>query len=73
MPLRPGAMVQFLSASAVCTTATLLFEMPHATWTGTAVAALLWNAGPMSFGRMVLYFLMLTRGTAARTTSKQRR
>ncbi len=69
VPLLPGTTVQFISASAACAAATLLFETPHATWTGTAVAALLWNAGPVSFGGMALYFFMLTRGTAARTTS----
>ena len=69
VPLLPSTIVQFLSASAVCAALTLLFETPHATWTGTAVAALLWNAGAVSFGGMVLYFLMLTHGTAARTTS----
>lgn len=67
--LLPGTTIQFISASVVCAALTLLFETPHATWTGTAVAALLWNAGPVSFGGMALYFLMLTRGTAARTTS----
>jgi drug/metabolite transporter (DMT)-like permease len=69
VPLLPGTAVQFLSASVVCATATFLFETPHATWTGTAIAALLWNAGPVSFGGMAFYFVMLTRGTAARTTS----
>jgi drug/metabolite transporter (DMT)-like permease len=69
VPLLPGTTVQFLSASAVCAVGTLLFETPHATWTGTAIAALLWNAGPVSFGGMALYFAMLTRGTAARATS----
>lgn len=69
VPLLPGSTVQFLSASAVCAVLTLLFETPHATWTATAVVALLWNAGAVSFGGMALYFLMLSRGTAARTTS----
>lgn len=69
VPLLPGTTVQFLSASVVCVCLTLLFETPHATWTGTAIAALLWNAVAVSFGGMALYFLMLTRGTAARTTS----
>lgn len=69
VPLLPGTTVQFISASVVCAVLTLLFETPRATWTGTAVAALLWNAGPVSFGGMAIYFLMLTRGTAARTTS----
>ena len=69
VPLLPKTTVQFISASAVCAALTLLFETPHARWTDTAVAALLWNAGPVSFGGMALYFLMLTRDTAARTTS----
>jgi drug/metabolite transporter (DMT)-like permease len=69
VPLLPGTTVQFISASAVCAVGTLLFETPHATWTGRAVAAILWNAGPVSFGGMALYFLMLRRGTAARATS----
>lgn len=69
VPLLPGTTIQFISATTVCAVLTFLFETPHATWTGTAVAALLWNAGPVSFGGMALYFLMLTRGTAARTTS----
>lgn len=69
VPLLAGTTVQFVSASAVCAVLTLLFETPHATWSGSALAALLWNAGPVSFGGMALYFLMLTRGTAARTTS----
>lgn len=69
VPLLPGSAVQFLSATAVCAGLVFLFEIPHATWTATAVAALLWNADPVSFGGMALFFLMLTRGTAARTTS----
>ena len=69
VPLLPGTTVQFLSASAVCAAATCIFETPHAAWTGTSVAALLWNAGPVSFGGMALYFVMLARGTAARTRS----
>lgn len=69
VPLLPGTTVQFLSASAISAAATLIFETPHATWTGTALAALVWNAGPVSFGGMALYFLMLTRDTAARTTA----
>ena len=56
-------------AAAGCAMGTLLFEAPHATWTATAVAALLWNAGPVSFGGMALYYVMLTRGSAARATS----
>ena len=63
VPLLPGTTVQFISASAVCLVLTSLFETPHANWTGTAVAAILWNAGAVSFGGMVLFFLMLAPGT----------
>jgi drug/metabolite transporter (DMT)-like permease len=69
VPLLPGTTVQFISATAVCAVLTLAFETPHATWTPTAVAAILWNAGAVSFGGMALYFVLLARGTAARTTS----
>jgi drug/metabolite transporter (DMT)-like permease len=69
LPLLAGTAVQFISATTVCAALTFLFETPYATWTGTAVTALMWNAGPVSFGGMALYFLMLTRGTAARATS----
>lgn len=46
VPLLPEAAVQFVSVSTVCAVGTLLFETPHATWTGTAIAALLRSAGP---------------------------
>jgi drug/metabolite transporter (DMT)-like permease len=68
-PLLAGTAVQFISATAVCACLTVLFETPQATWTTTAVAGLLWNAVAVSFGGMALYFVMLTRGTAARTTA----
>jgi drug/metabolite transporter (DMT)-like permease len=69
VPLLPGTTVQFISASAICAALTSFFETPHVTWNGTVLAALMWNAGAVSFGGMALYFVMLTRGTAARTTS----
>jgi drug/metabolite transporter (DMT)-like permease len=69
VPLLPDTAVHFLSASAVCAALTFLFETPHVTWTGTSVTALLWNAGPVSFGGMALYFVMRTRGMAGRPTS----
>jgi drug/metabolite transporter (DMT)-like permease len=69
VPLLPGTTLQFISAAVVCAVLTLAFETPHATWTPTAVAAILGNAGAVSFGGMALYFVLLARGTAARTTS----
>jgi drug/metabolite transporter (DMT)-like permease len=69
VPLLPGTMVQFISPAAVCAAMTCVLETPHVTWNGTVVAGLVWRAGAVSFGGMALYFVMLTRGTAARTTS----
>ena len=69
VPLLPGSAVQFGAAAAVSILATFLFETPRLDWTGTAVAAIAWNAGIVSLGGMALYFLMLKEGTAARATA----
>ncbi|HVH75359.1 MAG TPA: DMT family transporter [Stellaceae bacterium] len=69
VPLLPGSAVQFAAAAAVSILATFLFETPRLDWTGTAVAAIAWNAGIVSLGGMALYFLMLKEGTAARATA----
>ncbi|MDR3537697.1 MAG: DMT family transporter, partial [Acetobacteraceae bacterium] len=69
VPLLPGATAQFVSAAATATLATWLLETPHADWTGTAVLATAWNTIMVSLGGMGLYFAMLVRGTAARTSA----
>jgi drug/metabolite transporter (DMT)-like permease len=69
VPLLPGATVQFLSAFVVAALGALLLERPHADWTGDAIAAVAWNTLVVSLGGMGLYFAMLVRGTAARTTA----
>jgi drug/metabolite transporter (DMT)-like permease len=69
VPLLPGTTVQFVSAAVVCAVLTFLFETPDVTWNGAVVVGLMWNAGAVSFGGMAFYFVMLARGTAARTTS----
>jgi drug/metabolite transporter (DMT)-like permease len=69
VPLLEGTAVQLTAAALACLVATLAFETPHAIWTGSAVAAVLWNAGAVSLGGMALYYLMLARGTAARATA----
>jgi drug/metabolite transporter (DMT)-like permease len=46
-----------------------LLETPRATWTGATIAAVAWNTVMVSLGGMGLYFAMLARGTAARTTA----
>ena len=69
VPLLPGATAQFLSAAVVAALATWALEVPHADWTATAITATAWNTVMVSLGGMGLYFAMLVRGTAARTSA----
>jgi drug/metabolite transporter (DMT)-like permease len=69
IPLLQGATVQFLSAAAVAAIGTLLFETSHVEWTDPTIAAVAWNTVMVSLGGMGLFFAMLARGTAARTTA----
>ena len=47
----------------------VLFETPHADWRAPAIAATGSNAVGVSLGSMVLYLVMLVRGSAARATA----
>ena len=67
--LLPGAVAQFSAAALVAALAAALFEAPRADWTATAIAAVIWNTVVVSLGGMGLYYAMLARGTAARTTA----
>ena len=69
VPMLEGATVQFLAAAVAGLLAVVLFETPHGDWTGPAIAATAWNAIGVSLGSMVLYLLMLQRGSAARATA----
>ncbi len=69
VPLLPGATAQFVSAAVVAALGTWLLEVPRATWTGATIAAVAWNTVMVSLGGMGLYFAMLARGSAARTTA----
>ncbi len=69
VPLLPGATAQFVSAAIVSATGAWLLETPHADWTGPTIMSTAWNTIMVSLGGMGLYFVMLTRGSAARTTS----
>jgi drug/metabolite transporter (DMT)-like permease len=69
VPMLEGATVQFLAAAVAGLLAMLLFETPHGDWTGPAIAAMAWNAIGVSLGSMVLYLVMLVRGSAARATA----
>jgi drug/metabolite transporter (DMT)-like permease len=69
VPLLPGATVQFLAAATVAALGAWLLETPRADFAPAAVAAIAWNTALVSLGGMGLYFAMLARGTAARTTA----
>lgn len=69
VPLLPGATAQFLAAATVAALGAWLLETPRADFTPAAVAAIAWNTALVSLGGMGLYFAMLARGTAARTTA----
>jgi drug/metabolite transporter (DMT)-like permease len=69
VPLLPGATAQFLAAAVVAALGAWLLETPRADFTAAAIAAVAWNTALVSLGGMGLYFAMLTRRTAARTTA----
>ena len=67
--LLPGATVQFTAATVCCALSTWGLETPHAVWTTNAIEATAWNTLMVSVGGMALYFLMLSKGSAARTSA----
>jgi drug/metabolite transporter (DMT)-like permease len=69
VPLLPSATMQFVSAAVVSALGAWWLETPRAEWVGAGIAAIAWNTIMVSLGGMGLYFAMLARGTAARTTS----
>lgn len=69
VPMLEGTMVQFAASAVTCTICMWILETPHADWTTSALASVAWNAGVVSLGGMVLYLLMLARGTVARATA----
>jgi drug/metabolite transporter (DMT)-like permease len=69
VPVLESAMVQFLACTVMCGLAAWLFEVPRADASASAIGSVLWNAGAVSLGGMALYFVMLTRGSAARATA----
>jgi drug/metabolite transporter (DMT)-like permease len=69
VPLLPGATAQFVSAAVVSALGTWWLETPRADWTAGTVAAVVWNTIMVSLGGMGIYFALLRRGSAARTTA----
>jgi drug/metabolite transporter (DMT)-like permease len=65
----PAAAAQFTAAALVAGLGAALLEAPRADWTDSAIAAVVWNTIMVSLGGMGLYYAMLARGTAARTTA----
>jgi drug/metabolite transporter (DMT)-like permease len=68
VPALQGAAAQFLASAIVCTASAMLLEHFWTDWNLGAFAGIAWNTVAVSMGGMALYFLMLTRGTAARAT-----
>ncbi len=68
VPPLPGATAQFLAGALVCMATALVLETPWTDWNPGAFAGIAWNTVAVSLGGMALYFLMLSRGTAARAT-----
>ena len=69
VPLLQGATVQFISAAVVALLGTALLETPHWEWTEGTVVAVVWNTLMVSLGGMVLYSVMLVRGSVARASA----
>jgi drug/metabolite transporter (DMT)-like permease len=67
--LLAGAWIQFLAAAVAAVLGAALFETGRWDFSAGAIGAVAWNAGAVSLGGMGLYVLMLSRGTAARTTA----
>jgi drug/metabolite transporter (DMT)-like permease len=68
IPPLPAATAQFIATAIFCMAGAVALETPRVEWTGTLVASIAWNTVAVSMGGMALYFLMLTKGTAARAT-----
>jgi drug/metabolite transporter (DMT)-like permease len=69
VPLLPSATMQFVSAAGVSALGAWWLETPRGDWSDAGMAAIGWNTVMVSLGGMGLYFAMLAKGTAARTTS----
>jgi drug/metabolite transporter (DMT)-like permease len=69
VPLLPGATAQFLAATITAWLGAGLLENAHADWNAVAIEATAWNTVMVSLGGMAMYFLMLSKGSAARTSA----
>jgi drug/metabolite transporter (DMT)-like permease len=69
VPVLGGATVQFIASAIVCTVSAAMLETFWTDWDPDAFEGTAWNTVGVSLGGMALYFLMLSRGTAARVTA----
>jgi len=68
LPPLPAVTAQFIACAVVCMASALLLESFWTDGDAGAWLGIAWNTIAVSIGGMALYFLMLTRGTAARAT-----
>jgi len=69
VPLLPANAVQMAAAALTAGVFVALFETPHATWSPTALATLLWLTFAVSIGGMGIFLFMLKTGTAGKVAA----
>jgi len=68
LPPLQAVTAQLLACAAACTGTAMLLETFWTDWDPGAFEGIAWNTVAVSIGGMALYFLMLSRGSAARAT-----
>jgi drug/metabolite transporter (DMT)-like permease len=69
LDLRTGAFIQYCAAALLMALLSLLFEHQHIEWRWQVVLALLWLSFGLSLGAVILLYVMIRRGGAARVAS----
>ena len=69
VPLLEGATMQFISSAIFASLGVALLETPQWELTGATIASVTWNTLMVSLGGMVLYSVMLVRGSVARASA----
>lgn len=68
-PMRRGALVQYIAASATLGVIALLIETREIQWTGDFIIALSWLTVVLSIGAVLLLYTLLERGAASEVAS----
>ena len=69
MPMRSGAMVQYLAAAAFTALFAFALETREIAWTGEFIFALTWLTLVLSIGAILLLYTLLQRGAASEVAS----